>query len=211
MDTANDFAVSQAIPFPGEISLRGERAIAEAESAQSDVEVERVKLAALASRLFDEYWLAERALETNARHAVLLDEVHRVALSRYAAGTGSQQDVLAAETEQGMLAHRERSSRPSAASTASASICCFIAPRSASSRRHRRIWGLRSRARSTSNRWSRVLSMRIRAAPTRGERSRPRGRSHWRAASSFPTSRCAVEYKIFVAGRADSSRSSAWS
>src|SRR5688572_12600656 len=45
VDTANDFAVSQAIPFPGKISLRGERAIAEAESAQSDVEVERVKLA----------------------------------------------------------------------------------------------------------------------------------------------------------------------
>jgi outer membrane protein TolC len=108
VDTANDFALSQAIPFPGKISLRGERAIAEAESAQSDVEVERVKLAALASRLFDEYWLAERALETNARHAVLLDEVHSVALSRYASGTGSQQDVLAAETEQGMLAHRER-------------------------------------------------------------------------------------------------------
>jgi outer membrane protein TolC len=108
VETANDFAVSQAIPFPGKLGLRGERALAEAESAQSDVETERVKLAALASRLFDEYWLADRALETTARHTVLLDEVHRVALSRYAAGTGSQQDVLAAETEQGMLSHRER-------------------------------------------------------------------------------------------------------
>ena len=106
--TANDFGLSQAIPFPGKLALRGERAVAEAESAQSDVETERVKLAALASRLFDEYWLAERALEINAQHASLLDDAHRVALSRYSVGTGSQQEVLAAETEQGMLSHQER-------------------------------------------------------------------------------------------------------
>jgi outer membrane protein TolC len=108
VDTANDFDVSQSIPFPGKLALRGEHALAEAESAQSDMETQRVKLAALASRLFDDYWLAERALEINAKHAALLDEVHHVALSRYAAGTGAQQDVLAAETEQGMLAHRDR-------------------------------------------------------------------------------------------------------
>jgi outer membrane protein TolC len=106
--TANDFGVSQAIPFPGKLALRGKAALAEAESAQSDVDAERVQLAALASRLFDEYWLAERALEITAQHAVLLDDAHRAALSRYAAGTGRQQDVLAAETEQGMLAHEER-------------------------------------------------------------------------------------------------------
>jgi outer membrane protein, heavy metal efflux system len=38
----------------------------------------------------------------------LLGDAQHVALSRYAAGTGTQQDVLAAQTEQGMLAHRER-------------------------------------------------------------------------------------------------------
>lgn len=106
--TANDFGVSQAIPFPGKLALRGEAALAEAESAQGDLEAERVQLAALASRLFDEYWLAERAIETNAQHAALLGDAHRVALSRYASGTGTQQDVLAAETEQGMLSHQER-------------------------------------------------------------------------------------------------------
>jgi outer membrane protein TolC len=108
VDTGHEVGVSQAIPFPGKLALRGERAVAEAESARSDVEAERVQLAALASRLFDEYWLAARALETNALHAALLEDAHRAALSRYAAGSGSQQDVLAAETEQGMLAHEER-------------------------------------------------------------------------------------------------------
>jgi outer membrane protein TolC len=106
--TANDFGVSQAIPFPGKLALRGKAALAEAESAQSDVETERVQLAALASRLFDEYWLAEHARAITAQHAGLLEDTHRASLSRYSAGTGKQQDVLAAETEQGMLAHQER-------------------------------------------------------------------------------------------------------
>jgi outer membrane protein TolC len=108
VDTANDFGVSQAIPFPGKLALRGKAALAEAESAQNDVDTERVQLATLASRLFDEYWLAERALEITAQHAALLEDTHRAALSRYSTGTGKQQDVLAAETEQGMLAHQER-------------------------------------------------------------------------------------------------------
>jgi cobalt-zinc-cadmium efflux system outer membrane protein len=107
VDPANDFALSQALPFPGKLALRGERALAEADAAANAVDVERVQLAALASRLFDEYWLAERALETNTQHLTLLDEAHSVALSRYSAGRGSQQDVLAAETEQAMLSHRE--------------------------------------------------------------------------------------------------------
>ena len=108
IEAGNDFALSQSLPFPGKRALRGERALAGADAARSTVESERVKLAALASSLFDQYWLAERALETNARHASLLEEAHGAALSRYAAGTGSQRDVLAAETEQGMLSHRER-------------------------------------------------------------------------------------------------------
>jgi hypothetical protein len=107
VDPANDFSLSQALPFPGKLALRGERALAEADAAGSGVDAERVQLAAFASRLFDEYWLAERALETNAQHLELLDETHAVALSRYSAGKGSQQDVLAAETEQAMLSHRE--------------------------------------------------------------------------------------------------------
>ncbi len=108
VEAANDFSLSQSLPFPGKLALRGERALAGADAAQNELEGERVRLAALASRLFDEYWLAARALETNAKHTALLDAAERVALARYAAGTGSQQDVLAAETEQGMLSHRER-------------------------------------------------------------------------------------------------------
>jgi len=108
VDAANDFALSQHFFFPGKRALRGESALAGAEAAQGELGSERVKLGALASRLLDEYWLAERALETNVRHAALLEEAHRVALASYSAGTGTQPDVLGAEAEQGTLAQRQR-------------------------------------------------------------------------------------------------------
>jgi outer membrane protein TolC len=106
VDTAQDFELSQSLPFPGKRALRGERALAEADVAANEVDSERVQLAALASRLFDEYWLAERALESNAQQLALIDDAHRIALSRYSTGRASQQDILGVETEQAMLAHR---------------------------------------------------------------------------------------------------------
>jgi outer membrane protein TolC len=108
VDAASDVAIAQHFLFPGKRALRGESALADAEAAQSELGNERVKLAALASRLLDEYWLAERELETNARHLALLEDAHRVALASYSAGTGTQPDVLGAEAEQGALAQRQR-------------------------------------------------------------------------------------------------------
>ncbi len=107
VDPASDFTLEQAIPFPGKLGLRGERALAEAEAAQGELSTERTRLASVASIAFDEYWLAERALETNAEQRELIGRSHEVTLSRYASGTGPQQDVLAAQTEQAMLEHRK--------------------------------------------------------------------------------------------------------
>lgn len=107
VDPAHDFELSQPIPFPGKLGLRGEMALALADAAGAGLEAERVRLAALASMSFDEYWLAHRALETNAQHLTWLKEWQTAALARYAAGTGPQLDVLAAETELAMLLHSE--------------------------------------------------------------------------------------------------------
>jgi outer membrane protein, heavy metal efflux system len=106
VDPANDFMLSQPLPFPGKLGLRGERALDEADAAESELARARTKLASLASIAFDEYWLAGRALETNADQRALLAQAREVALSRYQAGSGAQQDVLAAESEQAMLEHR---------------------------------------------------------------------------------------------------------
>ena len=105
VDPANDFELSQAVPFPGKLALRGERALAEADAAATNVDVTRLRLAALASQLFDAYWRAERARETNAEQRALLDEAHAAALARYSSGTGALSDALGAETERAMLLH----------------------------------------------------------------------------------------------------------
>lgn len=107
VDPAHDVELSQPLPFPGKLGLRGEIALASADAASEGVAAERVRLAALASIAFDEYWLADRALETNAQHLAFLEELHATALARYAAGTASQLEVLEAESEVAMLLHGE--------------------------------------------------------------------------------------------------------
>jgi outer membrane protein TolC len=107
VDTGFRVGLSQALPFPGKRGLRGERALAEAEASSQEYEAERLALAAAASLLFDEYYLAVRASEQNARHRALVEELSHVALARYESGSASQQDALLAEAELAELLHGE--------------------------------------------------------------------------------------------------------
>ena len=56
--------------------------------------------------LFSDYYLTARALEINAAHLELLEELHQSALTQYQVGLVSQQDPLQAETERLGLVHR---------------------------------------------------------------------------------------------------------
>ncbi|MEX2207005.1 MAG: TolC family protein [Myxococcota bacterium] len=105
VDPAHDFELSQPLPFPGKLGLRGEISLSLADAAGEGVAAERVRLAALTSSLFDAYWLADRGIATNALHQASLETWHDAALARYAAGTGAQLDVFAAESELAMLLH----------------------------------------------------------------------------------------------------------
>jgi outer membrane protein TolC len=61
----------------------------------------------MASTLFDDHYLAARALEVNEHHRALLEEIERVALARYESGEGSQQEPLEAEVALARLAQEE--------------------------------------------------------------------------------------------------------
>jgi outer membrane protein TolC len=106
---AHKVELAQRLPFPGKLRLRGEVVLAEAEVAEHGFEGARLRLAELASTLFDDLYLASRALEINSAHLALLEELLRIAAARYAAGEGSQQDPLQAELERGRLLHDGRS------------------------------------------------------------------------------------------------------
>ena len=72
-DGAHRVDLRQAFPFPGKLRLRGEIALAEAEAAAHDFAAVRLRLATMASLLFDDYYLAARALEVNHHHRGLID------------------------------------------------------------------------------------------------------------------------------------------
>lgn len=107
VDGGHKVDLSQRLPFPGKLSLRGEIALAEAEAAEHDLDAVRQRLATMASLLFDELYFLDRALEINAEHLQLLEEFLHIATARYEAGQAAQQDPLQAEVERAHLLHRE--------------------------------------------------------------------------------------------------------
>ncbi len=100
-------SVRQKLPFPGKRRLAGEVALARAEVDAADLEAVRLELAQLASELYDDYYVAARALEINAHHDQLLAEIKKSAEAQYVAGRAAQQDPIQAEVELAQLA-RER-------------------------------------------------------------------------------------------------------
>ena len=106
VDDAPKFDLSQKLPFPGKLRLRGEAALGEAEAAAHDHAAVRLRLATMASLLFDDYTLVARSLEINAEHIALLEEFQRIATVRYEAGEASQQDPIQAEVELTLGLHR---------------------------------------------------------------------------------------------------------
>lgn len=107
VNSAPKIDLSQKVPFPGKLRLRGEAALGEAEAAAHDYEAVRLRLATIASVLFDDYVLAARSLEINREHVALLEEFQRIATTRYEAGEASQQDPLQAEVRLAHAVHRE--------------------------------------------------------------------------------------------------------
>jgi len=107
VDDAHVVELAQPIPFPGTRRLRGEVALADADAAREAFEAARLRLATAASLLFDDLYVAARALEVNEHHHGLLEELQAVARSRYEAGEVSAGAALQAEVELGQLA-RER-------------------------------------------------------------------------------------------------------
>jgi outer membrane protein TolC len=89
----------QPVPFPGKLRLRGEIALAEAEAAAHDHAAARLRLATAAALLYDDHYLAARALEVNAHHRALLADLAAVARSRYESGSAPLGAPLRAELE----------------------------------------------------------------------------------------------------------------
>ena len=106
--TNSDFAyiglgVSQDIPYPGKLKLRGEIAKREADVLQHQVEsVRRAVLAEVKAAYFQLAYLSKTLgiLESDGE---LLKQVEQAAQARYRSGMGTQQDVLQAQLQKTKL------------------------------------------------------------------------------------------------------------
>src|SRR5712692_7353536 len=106
--TNSDFAyiglgVSQDIPYPGKLRLKGEIAKREADVSQQQIEtVRRAVLAELKTAYFQLAYLS-KTLAILEQDGELLKQVGQAADARYRSGMGSQQDLLQAQLQQTKL------------------------------------------------------------------------------------------------------------
>ncbi len=98
--------LSQAIPWPGKLRLRGEAARYEADSARENIESLRLALAARAKSLFADWYFIHQAIRINRINQDLLEEFQSIALSRYSTGLATKQDALRADVEFNLLQHQ---------------------------------------------------------------------------------------------------------
>lgn len=97
-------ALSQKLPWFGKRTLEQAASAAEAQAAKLDFEAMRRELALSAVLLYQQYFVATRALEINAAHVQLMGAMREAAMAQFSSGRGSAQDALQAEAE---LAHME--------------------------------------------------------------------------------------------------------
>lgn len=91
--------VSQRVPLGGKLDAQAQLAAAQAQAASSDYAEARLKLAFVASELFDDYAVAVRSLEIQAQHVALVRTLKDNAVAAYASGHAAAQDALQAEAE----------------------------------------------------------------------------------------------------------------
>lgn len=96
--------VSQAIPFPGKLTLRGRVEEARAEATHQILEATIQEISRQVRARYADYYLAGRALIINDETIALTRQFADVAQAKYRVGTAAQQDVILAEEQLSRLA-----------------------------------------------------------------------------------------------------------
>jgi outer membrane protein TolC len=101
------FSASQMFPFPGKRSLKEEMAARETDSLESSLAHIRFKTVERIRELFYDLFLAHKTLDLVRERGSLFSRIEDAAVARYSTGTGSQQEVLMAQTEKYVLLEKE--------------------------------------------------------------------------------------------------------
>ncbi len=99
------FGVSQKIPFPGKLRLRGEIAVEESNMIQKESQAKIQEIIALVKSAFYELCYINRAIDITGENRDLLRKFEKIAETKYSVGKATQRDVLAAQVELSTLAN----------------------------------------------------------------------------------------------------------
>src|SRR5216110_1698548 len=102
----NILKLSQRLPFPGKLGLKGRMAARDADMAAADARMTELTVLESVKQAYWDLWLTDRHLAVYTRDLELARELAAGAAGRYAVGTGGQPDVLRAEVERTHVATR---------------------------------------------------------------------------------------------------------
>jgi outer membrane protein TolC len=105
------FSLSQQFFFPGKRGLKGEMAKKDAESLMAMYEAARHRVMAQIKTTYYDLFLAYKTIDILNNRTGLFSRIEDAASSRYASGTGMQQEVLMAQTEKYMVLEKEEMQR----------------------------------------------------------------------------------------------------
>lgn len=101
-DTARQdvmYGLSQAIPFPGKLGLKGEVAARQSDRIEQDYLATQLAVIARLKELFYDLHFIHDSIQILRQTMLLLQEFEQTATARYSVGEAAQQDVLRAQTE----------------------------------------------------------------------------------------------------------------
>jgi len=99
--------LSQKLPWPGKLGLRGANAAAEANAASNDIDDMRLQLIEAARMAFYDYYLVYRALAVNLEGLELLAAIRKAVEARFKPGLADTQEIYQVDVEIGRQRERK--------------------------------------------------------------------------------------------------------
>ena len=97
------FGLSQNLPFPGKLGLKGEVASRSADMTEQAVHAKERELVARLKQVYYDLFLAQKTIQIHHEQVELLRQFFEIANAKFRAGKGSQADVLKAQVELSLL------------------------------------------------------------------------------------------------------------
>jgi cobalt-zinc-cadmium efflux system outer membrane protein len=97
------FGISQDLPYPGKLKVKGEAAQQDAAVSRTKLEGVRRSILRQVKEAYFQIAYVQQTLEVLDRNGKLLEQIERIADARYRVGEGSQQDILKAQLERTKL------------------------------------------------------------------------------------------------------------